>query len=61
MGKKSKKIAVEGSSNEIKVSPFGALGSIGLPENPVLSNPLEVEKTQEPSEQKKKRTSITVF
>ena len=55
MGKKSKKIAVEGSSNELNVSPFGALGSSGLPENSVLSNPLEVEKTQEPSEQKKKR------
>ena len=55
MGKKSKKIAVEGSSNELNVSPFRALGSIGLPENSVLSNPLEVEKTREPSEQKKKR------
>ena len=55
MGKKSKKIAVEGSSNELYVSPFGVLGSSGLPENSVLSNPLEVEKPQEPSEQKKKR------
>ena len=55
MGKKSKKIAVGGSSNELNVNPFGALGSIGLPENFVLSNPLEVEKTQELSEQKKKR------
>ena len=55
MGKKSKKIAVEGSSNELYVSPFGELGSSGLPENSVLSNPLEVEKPQEPSEQKKKR------
>ena len=54
MGKKSKKIAVEGSRNEPNVTPFGALDSSGLPENSVLSNPLEVEKTQEPSEQKKK-------
>tara|TARA_B100000963_G_C22587653_1_gene653929 strand:+ start:201 stop:608 length:408 start_codon:yes stop_codon:yes gene_type:complete len=55
MGKKSKKIAVEGSRNELNVSPFGALGSIGLTENSLLPNLLEVEKTQELSEQKKKR------
>ena len=55
MGKKSKKIAVEGSRNELNVSPFGALGSIGLTENSLLPNLLEVEKTQKPSEQKKKR------
>ena len=55
MGKKSKKIAIEVSRNELNVRPFGALDSIGLPENSVLSNPLEVEKTQESSEQKKKR------
>lgn len=55
MGKKSKKIAVEGSSNELNVSPFGVLDSSGLPENSVPSDPFEVEKTQEPSEQKKKK------
>ena len=54
MGKKSKKIAVEGSRNELNVSPFGVLGSIGLTENSLLPNFLEVEKTQELSKQKKK-------
>jgi len=54
MGKKRKKIAVEGSSNELNVSPFGALDSSGLPENSVRSSRIEVEKTQEPSEKKKK-------
>ncbi len=54
MGKKSKKIAVEGSSNELNESPFGALDSSGLPESSVLSNRLEIEKAQEPSENKKK-------
>ncbi len=60
MGKKHKKIAVEGGGGDLSTNPFGALESKGLPEREIAPRETQPSSPPKQSEKKKSRGRVDV-